>query len=245
MRSENVYVYGVIKEPMEREFPFSGLGEEQVYTINHRDLAAVVSDAPPEEIDPRRKNVLAHTIVQERLLEEYDLLPMTFGMVAKEDAVRTLLERNYHGLMRELARLAGKIEVELKVFWDKDAMTKELQERKDLMTLKAKVNAASSPVESQALLVEGGKLVERVAKEWEKYAQRAYRVLSELSLEHTLNKPVGIQNILNASFLIEREREGEFRERLYELDMEYKGKLNFKYVAPLPPYNFVSLKLEV
>jgi hypothetical protein len=241
------YIYGIIEETQPRRFGFPGVGDAEVYTINHQKLAAVVSDTELEEIDPTRKNVLAHTIVQDTLLKEYDLLPMGFGMIAgSENEVQRLLERNYDGFIRELKHLSGKIEVELKVFWDQEAMISELQGGSEELTkLKAKINAASSPVEAQSLLVEAGKQVERIAQDWKtKYAQRVYATLKELSEDARLNEPVGVKNILNASFLIDRSRESEFQEEVYKLDSKYQGKVNFKYVGPLPPYSFVNLKLE-
>jgi hypothetical protein len=246
MSPQGKYIYGIIEEPRPRRFDFPGVGDAEVYTINHQKLGAIVSDMDLREIDPTRKNVLAHTTVQDRLLKEYELLPMSFGMIANsESEVRELLEKNYEGLIGELKRLAGKIEVELKVLWDQEAMMKELQGESDELTrLKAKINAASSPIVSQSLLVEAGRQVERIAQNWKtKYAQRTYATLKELSVDARLNEPVGVKNILNASFLIDRFKESEFREEVYKLDSKYQGKLNFKYVGPLPPYNFVRLKL--
>lgn len=247
MSQHGKYIYGFIEEPQPRTFNFPGIGEAKVNTINHQELAAIVSDIELQEIDPTRKNVRAHTVVQDELLKEYTILPMGFGMMANnEDNVRTLLEENYDGLMGELERLAGKIEVELKVFWDQEAMMKELEGgSKELSRIKERIKAASSPVEAQRLMVEGGKLVERVAVAWKtKYAQRAYDHLRTLSFDACVNNPVGVKNILNASFLIDKSRESQFKDGVHKLDSEYRGKLNFKYVGPLPPYNFVNLKLK-
>ena len=247
MSPQGEYIYGIVEEPQPRRFSFPGVGDADVYTINHQRIAAVVSDTEFSEIDPTRKNVQAHTVVQDELLKEYNLLPMGFGMVAaSEDEVRGLLEKNYDGLLSELNRLAGKIEVELKVFWDQEAIIKEIQgENQELSRLKAKINAASSPVEVQNLLVEAGKLVETIVQDWKtRYAELVYAILKELSYEAKVNNPVGIKNLLNASFLIEKSRESEFKEQVYKLDSKFQGKMNFKYVGPLPPYNFVNLKLE-
>lgn len=244
---ERKYIYGIIEEPEPRRFSFLGLGDAEVYTINHRELAAMVSDTGIEEIDPTRKNVRAHTVVQDELLKGYTLLPMGFGMIANsKDDVLKLLEKNYQGLIGELKKLVGKIEVELKVFWDQEAMIKELQgESEELTRLKARIKAAPSPIEAQKLLLEAGKVVERIALEWKaKYADRVYGVLQGLSIDARLNNPLGVKNILNASFLIERARESDFQKEVYKLDSQYQGKVNFKYVAPLAPYNFVNLKLE-
>jgi hypothetical protein len=208
----------------------------------------MVSDTGLEEIDPTRKNVHAHTVIQDELLKSYTLLPMGFGMIANsKDDVLMLLEKNYQGLINELKRLAGKVEVELKVFWDQEAMVKEIQGgHEELTRLKAKINAAPSPIEAQRLLVEAGKLVERIALDWKaKYADRVYSILKGLSIDARLNNPLGVKNILNASFLIEKTKEADFQKEVYKLDSQYQGKVNFKYMGPLAPYNFISVKLEM
>ena len=248
MQLHGEYIYGIVEEPHFRRFSVPGVGETDVYTINQAGIAAVVSDTGFSEIDPTRRNVQAHTIVQEELLKKYNMLPMSFGMIATdEDEVRRLLENNYDGLLAELLRLDGKIEVELKVFWEQAAVVRELQgENAELSRLKAKINTASSPVEVQNLLSMAGRLVERIALDWEtRYAMLVYDILSGLSCEGKVNNPVGVKNLLNVSFLIEKSRESEFREEVYKLDARFQGKMNFKYVGPLPPYNFVNLKLEL
>ena len=247
MSPQGKYIYGIAEEPQHRKFSFPGIGSVDVYTINYEQIAAVVSDTEFPEIDPTRKNVQAHTIAQEALLKEYNLLPMGFGMIATdEDEVRSLLEDNYDGLLGELNRLAGKIEVELKVFWEQEAVINELQgENAALTRLKAKISSASSPLEVQNLLSAAGKLVESIVCDWKtRYAELVYDILQKLSFEAKVNNPVGIKNLLNASFLIEKSRESEFKEQVYELDTKFQGKMNFKYVGPLPPYNFVNLKME-
>jgi hypothetical protein len=247
MSPQGKYIYGIAEEPKVRRFSFPGVEDAEVYTINHDGIAVIVSDTQLQEIDPIRKNVHTHTVVQDELLKEYTLLPMGFGMIAaSEDEVRRLLEKNYKGLVDELNRLAGKVEVEVKVFWDREAIIKELQgENQELTKLQSKIIAALSCNEAQRLLIEAGKLVERVVTEWKaRYAEQVCAILGQLALDTQLNKLIGIHNILNASFLINRSREVEFQQEVYRLDSKFQGKLNFKYVGPLPPYNFINLKLE-
>lgn len=241
------YIYGIIEEPQPVIFDFSGIDSSQVYTINHQKLAAVVSDTELQEIDPTRKNVQAHTVVQDMLLKNYTLLPMGFGVVAEsEGEVKELIEKNHHDIITELKRFPDKIEVGLKVFWDRSAMIKELErENGELTRLKTRINTAPSPVERQNLLIRAGKLVEKVATEWKtRYAREIYATLQGLSVDAQSNNPVGVENILNASFLIDRSKDGEFRQEIRRLDSKYQGKVNLKYVGPLPPYSFVNLKLQ-
>jgi hypothetical protein len=247
MPPQGEYIYGIVEEPQHRKFNFPGVGSADVYTINYEQIAAVVSDTEFTEIDPTQKNVQAHTIAQEVLLKEYNLLPMGFGMIATDEGeVRRLLEDNYDGLLGELNRLAGKIEVELKVFWEQQAVINELQgQNAELSRLKTKINTASSPVEVQNLLSAAGKLVESIVRDWKtRYVELVYDILQKLSFEAKVNNPVGIKNLLNASFLIDKSRDSEFKEQVYKLDTKFQGKMNFKYVGPLPPYSFVNLKME-
>ena len=110
MSLQGEYIYGIVEEPQHRKFSFPGVGNADVYTINHEQMAAVVSDTEFSEIDPTRKNVQAHTIVQEALLEEYCLLPMGFGMVATgEDEVRAWSIRKGSSAVEA----AGKIHTDL------------------------------------------------------------------------------------------------------------------------------------
>jgi hypothetical protein len=247
MSGPSVYIYGIVDKSGFKKFSFTGVGETDVYTINHQKIAAIVSDTEFSEIDPTRKNVQAHTIVQDELLKEFTLLPMGFGMVAAgKDEVLGLLEKNYEGLTTELSRLSGYVEVELKLYWDPEIIIKEVQgESQELSRIKTKINAASSLLEKRNLLIEAGKLVDNIVLDWKtRYAGMVYSILSELSYQAKMNNPVGLKNLLNASFLIEKTHEGEFKKQVYELDSKFQGKVNFKYIGPMPPYNFVDLKLE-
>jgi hypothetical protein len=51
--------------------------------------------------------------------------------------------------------------------------------------------------------------------------------------------------ILNAAFLVGREREKEFDEAVKGISRKYEDLLTFKYTGPWPPYNFVNIKLKL
>jgi hypothetical protein len=245
MTAMSKYLYGIIEEPQSKTFELSGLAGAAVYTINSGDLAAVVSDIELSEIDPTRKNVMAHTMVQDGILKKYTFIPMGFGIVAASEAsVRSLLDKNYPGLVSELKRLADKIEVELKIFWDDKALASENQQL--INKVQTRVKAASSTAEAQRLLTEAGMQVEKIVLAWKaKYVDQIYASLKTLAIDSRLNNCSGIKMLLNASFLIDRKTESEFVEQVRILDAKYQGNINFKYIGPLSPYNFVGIKLEM
>ena len=49
--------------------------------------------------------------------------------------------------------------------------------------------------------------------------------------------------VVNAAFLVDRgrEREEEFDRQVRKLDEELGHRCLFKYVGPVPPYNFVNI----
>jgi len=240
------YIYGFIEESERKEFSFSGIDGKKVYSFNYQDLAAVLSEAEEIEYDPTRVNLLAHTHVLEEIAREYLILPMSFGIIAEnEEKVTELLRQNYLELKRQLKMLKGKIELGVKVLWIEDAVVKEMESRvKDFQELKKKIVDLSAKEDQNAKL-KAGRLVESIVKEWEKkYVQKIYSSLKEIAVDSRLNQPIGIKMLLNSSFLVDKNKEKDFDKRVNELAQNYEHQLKFKYVGPVPPYNFVNIKLK-
>jgi len=240
------YIYGFIEEPRRKEFSFSGIDGKKVYSYNYQDLAAVLSEAEEIECDPIRVNLLAHTHVLEEIAREYLILPMSFGIIAEnEEKVTELLRQNYLEFMRQLKMLKGKIELGVKVLWIEDAVVKEMESRvKDFQELKKKIVDLSAKEDQNAKL-KAGRLVESIVKEWgKKYVQKIYNSLKEIAVDSRLNQPIGIKMLLNSSFLVDKNKEKDFDKRVNELAQKYEDQLKFKYVGPVPPYNFVNIKLK-
>jgi hypothetical protein len=63
-------------------------------------------------------------------------------------------------------------------------------------------------------------------------------------VEVKTNNPYGELMIINAAFLVEKEKEAEFDHQVQELSNKYGEKVNFKFVGTLPPFNFVNLVIE-
>src|SRR5688572_20032190 len=116
------YVYCIIRLDRPRDFGEIGIGgSKRVYTVHYRDLAAVVSDTPIVIYDPTRENVLAHEFVNETVMREFTVIPMSFGTVFRsEDDVSELLRSTYQAFSDVLVKMQDKIEFGLKVLWDRD-----------------------------------------------------------------------------------------------------------------------------
>jgi len=246
MKEHNIYIYGILEESGLKNFDVIGVGKNKVYTINHQDLAAVVSNIKGMEIDPTRKNLLAHTQVQELLLKEYTLIPMSFGVITQStETITKMLEENYLNFKQELKRLSEKIEIELKVYWNKEAIKEEMQSDHKYKQISNKIAKASCQEVKQDLLIEIGQMVEALVLKWKnEIGKDVYDNLASLAVDACTNKSNEITNILNASFLVSKSVENEFRDKVYSLDAKYQNKVDIKYIGPLPPYNFLQVELK-
>lgn len=240
------YIYGFIEEYKRKEFSFQGIEGKKVYTINYKDLSAVVSETEVKEYDPVRENILAHTHVLEEIMKEYVLLPMSFGIIAEnEEKVVELLRQTHLEFERKIKELKGKIELGVKILWEEEAIIKEIDSKgKEFQEFRKRI-ASSTAEEAQSIKLKVGRLVESIVIEWEKkYARKIYNSLKQIAVNSCLNKPMGIKMLLNSSFLVDKDKEKDFDKRVEELAKEYENKLKFKYVGPVPPYNFANIKLK-
>jgi len=246
MKEHNIYVYGILEESNLKNFDVIGVGKNKVFTINHQDLAAVVSNIKGMEIDPTRKNLLAHTQVQELLLKEYTIIPMSFGVITQStETINKMLEENYLNFKQELKRLSEKIEIELKVYWNKEAIKDEIESDHKYKQITNKIAKESCQAVKQDLLIEVGQMVEAVVLKWKNVIGRdIYDNLASIAADACTNKSNEMTNILNASFLVGKSEEKEFREKAYSLDAKYNNKVDIKYIGPLPPYNFLQVELK-
>jgi Mrp family chromosome partitioning ATPase len=107
------YVYGVMRADGKSRPRAKGIGEKQVRIVDADGLGALTSDVPPGDLEAGREELLAHSRVLERAVEQGTVLPMQFGVVMPdESAVRErLLDPHREELEAQLEEMEGKFEV--------------------------------------------------------------------------------------------------------------------------------------
>jgi gas vesicle protein GvpL/GvpF len=242
------YVYCIIRSDRQREFGAIGIGGGQrVYTVAYHDLAAVVSDTPIVIYDPTRENVLAHEFVNETVMKEHTVIPMSFGTVFRsEDDVTELLRSTYQAFSDVLEKMQDKIEFGLKVLWDREKVIANLERENDeIRRLRDEISrhTASSTYFARMQL---GRLIDSALEEiGQRYVNDIHDQIKRVAVASRSNKPIGDRMILNAAFLVDRAQEQAFDERVKETSRKYEDLLTFKYSGPWPPYNFVNIKLKL
>ncbi|MEO5567054.1 MAG: GvpL/GvpF family gas vesicle protein [Gemmatimonadaceae bacterium] len=242
------YVYCIIRSDRAREFGSIGIGGGQpVYTVGFNNLAAVVSDTPIVIYDPTRENVLAHEFVNETVMREHTVIPMSFGTVFRsEDDVSELLRSTHQAFSDVLDKMRDKIEFGLKILWEREKVIASIElDNDEIRRLKDEISrhTASSTYFARMQL---GRLIEGALEEMStRYVADIHDSLKPVAVASRSNKPIGDLMILNAAFLVDRSQESSFDEKVKEVSRKYEDLLRFKYSGPWPPYNFVNIKLKL
>jgi hypothetical protein len=245
--SRGKYVYCIIDSGDPLRFGPIGIGADpsEVYTVHYKSLAAVVSDAPLEVLDSTRENVLAHERVNETVMREHTVIPMSFGTIFKtrEDIVE-LLRSAAEAFGDVLNKMQNKLEFGLKVLWDRDQAIREVEaEDEDISRLKKEISGQKGP--TYFARMQYGRLIDAALQaRSERYVAEILDQLREVSVASRINKPIGDKMIMNAAFLISRDQETAFDAKVKSIASRF-DKLTFKYTGPWPPYNFVNIRLKL
>ena len=110
-----------------------------------------------------------------------------------------------------------------------------------LIGLKKKIEADPGKKNTE-LKMKVEKMVENfLTKKKEKEAEKIVDALRRTSYDCKLNKTVGDEMFMNASFLVDKGREKEFDNIMDDLSEEYQDRVKFVYTGPLPVFNFVNI----
>jgi hypothetical protein len=245
-----IYVYNVIEADNARTFGNIGIGGrgDEVYTVHFRDLAAVVSKTPLVVYDPTRENALAHEHVNELVIEEgITPVPMSFGTVFKsEESVVEFLNDTYDALRDVLRKMQGKLEYGLKINWNRDEVLAEIEkDNEELRRLKSEI-ASNRLTSTYFARMQLGRLIDQaLADRSQAYIRDIYDHLRDAAIASRSNKPIGDKMIMNAAFLVERDKTQVFDQKLEEIAKKFEGRLTFRQNGPWPPYNFVTIRLQL
>jgi hypothetical protein len=245
--SRGKYVYCIIAATDPLNFGPIGIGAEpsDVYSVHYRTLAAVVSDAPLEVLDSTRENVLAHERVNETVMRDHTVIPMSFGTIFKtRDDIVELLRSAAEAFGDVLNKMQNKLEFGLKVLWDREQAIREVEsDDEDISRLKKEISSQKGP--TYFARMQYGRLVDAALQaKSERYVAEILEQLRDVSVASRINKPIGDKMIMNAAFLISRDREAAFDARVKSIAARFE-RLTFKYTGPWPPYNFVNIRLKL
>lgn len=240
------YLYGFAEGGFQPGGELLGLASAPVHAIAYRDVAALVSDHPVEKLSLLRRNVEPHHRVIREISRQATFIPASFGHVSESpEQILEVLRDNYEGIRQELERLAGKVEMGIKLLWDVDnifeffvSSDRELRNRRDRLFGKSRVSLEEK-------LELGAFFEKRLKQERERLGGLLIEALRPLTIEVRANPPADEKVVLNAAFLIERVCEKRFEEVLYRAATLFDSNFALDYSGPWPPYSFIRLNLKI
>lgn len=223
-----------------------GIEGGEVRAVALGDIAAAVSPVPRARLRPERKHVAAHHAVLARLMRKATVLPAAFGLIAPSDeAVKYFLASRREVLQEQLARVAGKVEMGLRVSWNVPdlfahfvAMHPELREVRDQLRLRPEV--------ARGDLIEVGQLFDRILEtERDTHFARVAESLAARGVDVKREPPRNEREVLNLACLVPREQEREFERIVAAAAEPFDDHFTFTHDGPFAPYHFAELTLSV
>ena len=248
--NEGQYIYAIVATCEEKGFGPIGIGDrnDEVYTVCYRDIGAVISPAHVVKYPITRANTMAHQKVMEEVMKYYPMLPVRFGTIGEgiegiELIKEKVLKARYDELKDLLRYVEEKVELGLKALWmNMEVIFREIvEEKREIRVLKERRLMPGSIKARQ----DGVRLGEMVKKALDAKRVREEKVILDffkgLWVEHKTNNVFGDQMVTNNAFLVQKDREKAFDERVDQVVARHDGRMRFKYVGPVPPCNFVEI----
>lgn len=213
--------------------------------VVHRDLAAVASDAAQEA--SAAELMRRHWRVLEAIGERATVLPVRFGTaMADEDAVvGELLEARYDDLAAQLAALEGKVQLTVKGTYDEDALLRSIVAASPAVaTLRERVRGLPEAAGHFQRIQLGELVAAEVDRARERDAAWLLERLEGLAVATSSEQASGLDGAVNAAFLVERARIDEFSRAVGDAAETLAGRVQLRYLGPLPPYSFADVHTE-
>ncbi len=242
-----LYLYAIVNGPQERFFGAIGINGGQVYTVSAGNVAAVVSEVPNQRIRPERRHFAAHQGVLKKVMEDWDLLPMSFGVISEgPTALRQILSRNRKAFSSQLKRVQGKVEMGLRVTWDVPNIFEfmvnahpELMEARDRL-----LKPQRRPTHEEK--IELGRMFEElVNSDRDKHTDLVERTLRSRCFEIKRNKCRDEREVMNLALLVGRNAVSEFENGVLEAASYFDDNFAFDYSGPWAPHNFVEVEVAL
>jgi hypothetical protein len=217
-----------------------GVGDppRPVRILREGDLAAVVSEAP-EELRPKRKELLAHQNVLSEAGAAGCVLPMRFGSVAPDDTSITgvLAERAEHYKER-LRALDNRVEYNVKANHDEQGVLHRVMSENAELRALAETNrkADGGTYEDRLRLGEmvAGAVQHREAEDGAELQRALEAAAAAVSVG-----PESTGWLANVSYLVDRQSAEVFLAAVEQFRKSHPH-IELRVNGPLPPYSFVE-----
>ena len=240
------YLFAIVYANDVRHWSCAGLDDQGVSVIVEGRLAAVVGGVSGPKVRPERRNLAAHQQVLKEILASTTPLPMSFGILADTaQEVSKILRRNQGTFLEQLQKVAGKVEMGLRVNWDVPNIFEYfVNTHAELRAARDRILGADRPA-TQEVKIELGRTFDRLlGEDRENHMEQVERVLSRVCSETKRGKCRTEQEVMNLACLVAREQQESFSQAIFQAARMFDNNFSFDFNGPWTPHNFVSVALE-
>ncbi|MCF8131289.1 MAG: GvpL/GvpF family gas vesicle protein [Deltaproteobacteria bacterium] len=251
-----LYLYSIADGAETMDLGGIGLDGTRVYTVPFGDFSAVVHDCKAEPYQSEDRDrvkawVLTHQKVVDAALEKFGaVIPMGFDTIISgkgdadpEENMRKWIETDYENLASKMAKIRGKAEYGVQIFWKTQAMARNVSEKStEIKALEREIQTKPKGI----AYMYRQKLEELLKHEMARKADQCFQEFYEKIKVHTDDLRVektkkadeeGRQMLLNLSCLLSKGQSEKLGQSLEEIDN--REGFFVRYTGPWPPYSFV------
>lgn len=245
MRMDGRYIYCIIdgqKKPI-GNFGNIGIGENPVYTIDYKDIAAVVSTIPFKQMESNLNDIVAHQRVVEVARQANTVLPVRFGVILKnEEGIKKLLASSYKDYRTKLSSFSGKDEIGIKVLINKSSLKKikeQAGQAEEIRKLKQEISSAKPGTSYFLKLRLEDAMKNETLMKIDKMVGEINSSLAGMAVDRRLLKSDVGEIVLNAAYLVERDKISAFDAKVKELRERFEREgMTLHRSGPWAPYSF-------
>lgn len=241
------YLYAIAPLAGDRTFDVPGIDGCAVYCVSKNGVAAVVSDCARQKIRPERAHLAAHKEVLKRLMQDATVLPIAFGMIAGDVVeVRRMLSRNKSLFQEQLDRVAGNVEMGLRVTWDVPNIFEYFIDRHaELREARDRLMGNQREVRQEDKL-ELGQLFDRLLNDDRAaHHQTLAEALEPCCTEIKSSPARTLKEVVNLNCLVARDDPKRLEDAVFKAAGQFDNNYAFDLNGPWAPHNFVEMELKL
>lgn len=241
--ADGLYLYCIADTKDASKLGNIGLYEKPVSAVNFKDISALVSTIPFKEVQPSVSEINWHQRVVEASRENWATLPARFGTLFKsEDGVRKYLSKSYKDLHPKITKFKNKDEFGIKVIFDQDDLSKlklEITDSEEIKTIKKELTDAGTGTSYFLKLRMDEAIRSEVLKKIDGISSKIHKQLSESAAESCTLRSDLSQIILNAAYLVNRDKKEVFDSQVKKIKEMYADyDIMVHKSGPWAPYSF-------
>jgi hypothetical protein len=244
--TEGRYLYCIADTADQKQIGPKGLRGNKVTSVAFRDISAVISAVPFNEMSSNVSDLMAHQEVVAEVRKSATVLPIRFGVILRNDEnVVKLLSNSYQEYQTKLSNFRGKDEFGIKLLLGKESRSSieklAIEQSEEIKKLNEEITAAGGKGASYFLRMklddakknQTFRLIDSIVYE----INSRFKAVSE---EQSILKSDLAQIIFNASYLVRSENSEKFKLIVSELQKSCNASygIDIHVSGPWAPYSF-------